>query len=246
MPQVIDAYCTLGNERETDRVVGELLAEMDEAGIDRAVIAPQDREIAILNHQGNNRIIQAARDSDGRLIPACTVNPWLGDEGIDLLRRATDQGARMLVLAPALQGYMLTDELLDPLLERAGAWSVPVYIHTGPHAAAAPTQLVLVAERHRGTRFILAHGGSTDYAWDMPAVLRQAPPNVWFELSFVRPMNLPGWLQIIDSQRLIFGTSWPRNDIGLEVKHFRHYLPMERYPDVYGDNLSMLINRSRP
>ena len=79
-PEIVDAYCTLGTERETQLSARDLLALMDTAGITRAIIAPEDREIAVNNAAGNDRILSEADKSGGRFFPACTVNPWFGEE----------------------------------------------------------------------------------------------------------------------------------------------------------------------
>lgn len=111
----IDAYTTPGTERETRLNASDLLRAMESAGIDRAVIAPEDREIAVANAAGNQQMIDLARASAGRFIPACAANPWFGRAAVDEVRRAAGEGARMLVLAPALQGFVLTDEICDNL-----------------------------------------------------------------------------------------------------------------------------------
>jgi predicted TIM-barrel fold metal-dependent hydrolase len=238
---LIDAYCTLGTERDTALEADHLLRQMRQANIGRAVIAPEDREIALFNDQGNRRIAAIARSSGGAFIPACSVNPWHGVHAADLLHSAVADGAKMLILAPALQGFILGDELADPLLNAAGSLHLPVYVHTGPHSAAAPTQLALLALRLPNVRFILAHCGSTDYAWDMPAILRHAPPNLWFELSFVRPWGLPAYAALIDESRLIFGSSAPRNDPAHELRFFNESWPIAEHPQSYGDNLARLL-----
>ena len=115
------------------------------------------------------------------------MNPWFGESACRELRRAVAEGAKMLVLAPALQGFCFGDDLPDDLLAVAAELRVPVYVHTGPHAFGAPTQLLLAAAEHPGVRFILGHCGSTDFAGDMPALIRSASENLWFELSLVRP-----------------------------------------------------------
>jgi predicted TIM-barrel fold metal-dependent hydrolase len=242
MAELIDGYTTLGTERETTLSAADLLRQMDAAGVDRAVIAPQDREIAIENHAGNARMLAAAADSGGRFIPACSVNPWRGDEVHQLLSEAHAGGAKLLVLAPMLQGFIPTDELADPLLRCAGELGLPVYIHTGPHSSGGPTQVVLVAERHPDTNFILGHGGSTDYARDMQAILKHhALPNVWFELSLVRPWVVPHYVETAGGERCIFGSSAPRNSLPFELQQFDATLPIADWPDVYGGNLARLI-----
>ena len=48
----IDCYVTLGIERETVYRADELVRDLDRAGVDMAVAAPGDREIAIYNEIG--------------------------------------------------------------------------------------------------------------------------------------------------------------------------------------------------
>jgi len=241
MSRIIDAYCIPGTKRETLLSPDDLLRQMDTAGIAQAVIAPEDREIAIHNTAGNERIRRLAEAHADRFIPACTVNPWLGEEGGRLLQRAVAAGSKMLVIAPALPGFYLTDEVTGPLLGIAAELCVPVYVHTGPHSASAPTQLVLLASACPDVRFILGHCGSTDYSHDMTAVARSAPSNIWFELSFVRPWAMASMGALLDDARMIFGSSAPRNVPAFELKHFDEYWPIAAHRGTYGENLNRLI-----
>lgn len=237
MSNVIDGYCTLGVERDTALAPNELLEQMNKAGIAQAVIAPGDREIVVDNEAGNRRITALASMSQGRFLAACSVNPWRAD-GCELLDAAVAGGARMLILAPALQGFIPTDELTDPLLHRAAELNLPVYIHTGPHSAGGPTQVVLLAEQFPQTRFILGHCGSTDHAWDMRAIFdHHTLDNLWFESSFVRPTQLANY----PAARMIFGTSAPRNDPAFELMQCDNVLPIGAHPDFYGGTMAKLI-----
>jgi predicted TIM-barrel fold metal-dependent hydrolase len=272
MSEIFDAYCTVGTERDTRLAPDDLLRMMDASGIRRAIIAPEDREIVANNSQGNARIREIAGQSAGRFIPACGVNPWFGDAACEELRRAAAEGARMLVLAPALQGFCFGDELPNDLLAVAAEVRVPVYVHTGPHSFGAPSQVVLAAEAHPRVQFILGHCGSTDYACDMPAVIRMAAEavkgtvpfspttasplcprksgqslaleNVWFELSLVRPWAAAGYVKLGDRRKFLFGSSAPRNDPAYELRHLGRFLPVEEYPDVYGGNLAALLGET--
>ncbi len=241
MTEIIDAYCSVGAERETRLTPDALLQWMDEAGIHRAVIAPSDREIAVHNTPGNSRIIEISQESHGRFIPACAVNPWFGETACQELRRAVAAGAKMLVLAPALQGFCCGDELLDGLLHAAAELRVPVYVHTGPHAFGAPTQLIVAAAEYPGVKFILGHCGSTDFAGDMPDVIRLASENVWFEVSLVDPWAAARYARTGGRHRVLFGTAAPRSNPVFEIRALRAQLPVEDYPDVYGGNLAALI-----
>lgn len=244
MAVIIDAYCTLGNERETRLDASQLLGMMDRANIDRAVIAPEDREIAVANTGGNNRILEIARRHPDRLVPVCAVNPWSAETGCNELRRAIDAGARMLVLAPALQGFCLGDELSDELMGAAGRLEIPVYVHTGPHSAAIPSQLVLVASRHPQTNFILGHCGSTDFVADMRAVFECASENLWYDLSLVRPFLAADLADMVSPSRLIFGSMAPRSDPAFELCYLDKYLPVAEYPQIFGGNIAGLLEQT--
>jgi predicted TIM-barrel fold metal-dependent hydrolase len=239
---IFDAYCTPGTERETILPVDELLRQMDEAGIEKAIIAPQDRELAVANVSGNDRILSIAARHRDRLVPACGVNPWFGTNAVMELERCVEKRARMLVFAPALQGFMPNDEVVEDLVACAAKNRLPMYFHTGPHSSGGPTQVVLLADKHPEAKFVVGHCGSTDHAWDMPAILKHhALKNVWFELSFARPWVLPDYVQFAGSARFVWGSSAPRNCPKFELEQLGHYLPLDRYPDIYGRNLAKLI-----
>jgi predicted TIM-barrel fold metal-dependent hydrolase len=214
---------------------------MDAAGVRRAVIALDDGEIAIHNESGNRRIAAIAERSKGRFIAACSVSPWQQNDAPILLQKAVEAGARMLVLAPALQGFNLCDELIDPLLTAAAERRLPVYIHTGPHSTGAPTQAALLALRRPEVQLILGHCGTTDFGWDMLPLLKLQLPNIWYELSFVRPRVLPGYAELADPSRFIFASGAPRNDLGFELRQFEQVWPAAQYPQTYGETLQRLL-----
>lgn len=238
---IIDAYTTPGTERDTQLSASRLIRMMDKAGIDQAVIAPQDRELAVDCAKGNRRMLRVAAKSKGRFIPACAANPWSGARGIKLVREAVGGGARLIVLAPALQGFILSDELADDLCTAAGELGVPLYVHTGPHSSSAPTQLVLVALKFPATKFILAHGGTTDHAWDMKPILGAALPNLWFDVSLCRPWVVPSFAPLVDKSRLMWGSSAPRNDPGYELRASDAVWTIKDHPEFYGGNLATLL-----
>lgn len=243
---IVDAYCTLGTERETRLSPEHLLQRMDQAGIGRAVIAPEDREIVVNNRSGNDRILELSRLSGGRFLPACSVNPWFGKAGCDELARAVGAGARIVVVSPALQGFCPADALVGELLQTAATLHVPVYFHMASHSFGAPTQLVPLAAKYPQTRFILGHCGSTDYACDMPGVLEVGLKNLWFETSLARPWASASYAKMGDCRtKLIFGSSAPRNDPLFELEQCDKHLPIQDYPDVYAGNLMELLGSAQ-
>jgi uncharacterized protein len=241
---IVDGYCIPGTERDTGLSVDRLLETMDRAGIDRAVIAPEDREIVIHNREGNRRLAKLAGDHPDRFIAACSINPWQGQRGIELLGEAVAEGARMLILAPALQGFVLGDPIADGLLEEAVAQRVPVYVHTGPHSAATPSQLVLLAMRFPQVQFIMGHCGATDYSHDVGAVLKCDLSNLWYDISLARPWAAADLVKKGYGGRTIYSSGSPRNDTLVELAELERDLPRKSHPDLYGGNLMNLLSLS--
>ncbi len=236
----IDACVTLGTERETVYTAEALVRDMDLAGVDMAVASPEDREIAVANRVGNDRILTEARRFPDRIVPACVVNPWYGGDAVRELSRAHGFGARMLVLHPTLQGFLVNDPLAEPVLGRAGELGLPVYVHTGPHLYGGPWQLVDAALSFPDVRFIMGHAGATDFWNDVPAAGKSAP-NIYIEGSFARPFIFMFHLDAAGIRRGVMGSAAPRNNLVFEWEQYRTYMPADRYGPVFGDTMAGLL-----
>lgn len=241
---LIDGYCVLGLDREYDLTAPALLRAMDQVGVDRAVIAPVDRWLAVDNGAGNDFILQAAAGSE-RFIPACSINPWYGEAGLVELRRAVAAGARMLILHPFVQGYLANDELVWPALEAAQAARIPVYVHTGPPGNASPWQLVDLAERFPGVDLIMGHCGATDFWYDVNDSALAAA-NLYLESSLSRPFSFAPRLAVVGRERGIMGSFAPNNEFVFEWDQMRQALTPEDYPLVCGANLRRLMEKRGP
>jgi predicted TIM-barrel fold metal-dependent hydrolase len=238
----IDGYCTLGVDREYDLTVHVLLEAMDKASVDRAVIAPVDRCMAVRNREGNDFLLKAADVHPDRLIPACSANPWYGEDAVDEVQRALGAGARMLVLSPAVQGFLSDDELVWPLLELASNAKVPVYIHTGPSGSASPWHLVNLAGRFPSLDLIMGHCGATDL-WNDVVEAARASDQVYLESSLARPFSFCGYLSQLGGQKGIMGSFAPINELTFEWEQMEMALPEDMREDVFGGNLLRLLEK---
>jgi len=242
---VIDAYCALGVDREYDLVAERLLDEMDKAAVDRAVVAPIDRNLTVRNREGNDYILEAAAKHPRRFIPACSVNPWFGDEAIQEMRRAIASGSRMLVLHPLVQGFVADDELVFPIIGEASAERIPIYIHTGPPGNATPWQVAGLSRRFPAADFIMGHCGATDFWNDVVAAVRSVE-NCSIEASLARPFGFASFVEQLGEAKGVMGSFAPLNDLVLEWEQMRQVLPPERFPGVYGGNLARLLEKRAP
>jgi predicted TIM-barrel fold metal-dependent hydrolase len=180
---VVDAHVRLGTGREVALDAETLLSTMDALGIDRALVAPDERCTAVANAEGNDLTTRASRASDGRLLAYAVANPWHGKAAIRELHRAAELGAVALAVDPVLQGFDLLDGLIDPLLEFAGSRGWPVYLRTGTPPSALPLPLASLARRHSGVKFLMGRSGATDFWIDAAPALRYAP-NLYADTSY--------------------------------------------------------------
>jgi uncharacterized protein len=179
---IIDAHVRLGSGREVDLSVEDLLASMDELGIDAALVEPGEREIAYDNRAGNDRLTALAEASGDRLLAYAVANPWRRD-AVDELARAEDNGAVALAVDSVLQGFDPLDRLVDPLLEFAQEAGWFVYFRTGTPPSAVPLPVASLARRYPELRFLMGKSGATDFWIDAAPALRHAP-NLYADTSY--------------------------------------------------------------
>jgi hypothetical protein len=136
----------------------QLLARMDEVGIDRAVICPVKPRGYHLGPE-NDRVAAAARAS-ARLILFARVDPWLGGQAVDELDRAvTNLGACGLFLHPWEETFRINDPLVAPLAARAAELAIPLLVATGYPWVSEAAQVGDLARRYPALRIIMTHGG---------------------------------------------------------------------------------------
>lgn len=241
MNLVCDAYCTLGFDRDEAQTAEELRVKMDAAEVDLALVAPSSRELAVDNRAGNRRIAEAAATSDGRWVAGISVNPWFTD-ALASAEEARQSGGQVLILAPHRQGYLLGAPLGDELVAWAVDHRLPIYAHAAPTSSGTPTQLMLLAERFPEGRFLLGRGGTSDYASDLPPLLAQRMPNLWFDTGFVRPGALAAYAQAAPD-RLCFASCSPQNDLALERQLLTEAVPEPLRVPILGSNFLRFLGR---
>ena len=122
-------------ETSDDPEAEGLLAEMDEAGIDKSIIFPVDFGVALGDpevpiEEVNKRYSELARKHPDRLIAFVGVDPRRTN-ALDLFKRGIEEwGMKGLKLHPCT-GFYPNQKEVYPLLEQACAWEIPVLIHSG-------------------------------------------------------------------------------------------------------------------
>lgn len=143
-----------------------------------------------------------------------TVNPNFTEHALREIATGLAAGMVGIKLAASRR---CPDPLLDPIADAAARHKVPVLQHiwqqrrgevAGQEISDA-LDLLALAERHEGTRFILAHlGGGGDWAHSLRALQSAGPDNVFVDLSGsgVDEGMLELCLESVGTERMLWGT----------------------------------------
>lgn len=215
--KVIDSHCHVGQGVRKRLAAEELLRRMDAHGVERAVITTVDQFVAVRNREGNDEIVAAVRRWPDRFWGMAAVSPWYQQEAVDELNRCLDAGLAGLKLNSSLQGFVLSDPLVHPLLEACRRRGAMVYAHTGTCITAEPFQVAELARSFPEVPIIMGHMGFADYWYDaVPAALQAE--NVLLETSLIDSMNILNAIKQVGASRVLFGSDIPESDLGLELE----------------------------
>lgn len=235
-----DALAFVGDGVYQKQSAETLLAAMDRHGIQKTLIAPTEEAVTVFNEAGNTEIQRLVREFPDRFLGYAVANPWYGAQAVQCLRRALDGGLAAVYFDSSIQGFTISDALVDPLIEVCQAYDVPAYFHTGTPAFALPMQLHYLARRHPKVRFIMGHCGANDFAGDaLPALYER--DNIWLETSMTLTVTQLGILEAAPD-RVIFGSATPRSDLAHEQNKLRATRCSQAVLDrVLSENLRQLL-----
>jgi predicted TIM-barrel fold metal-dependent hydrolase len=208
-----------------DRDGSRLVAEMDSAGIDVAVLLIPDFTVAMRQTFTIEETFAAYRAvlerHPGRFIVMGGVDPRWGADGVALFERSIrDFGFKGLKVYPPC-GYSPSDRSLYPLYETCARHRLPVLVHIGPSSPGLsldtchPFLLDEAIRDFPSVPFILGHGGA--HFVEECAMLAAFRPNVYVDVSgfqcALRGGSAAECLRHLCTRginhKLLFGTDWP-------------------------------------
>lgn len=214
---IIDSHCHLGMGVRKQASIDELLGRMDAGRVARAVICTVDQFIAVRNRPGNDEVIAAVRKWPDRFWGLAAVNPWFEHQALDELDRCLDAGLIGLKLNSHLQGFVLSDPLVHPLVEKCRERGAVIYAHTGTPITAEPFQLAELARTFPDVPIVMGHMGFADFWYDaVPAALQS--DNIYLETSLSDVANIANAVEKVGPERILFGSDFPESSLSLEIE----------------------------
>jgi predicted TIM-barrel fold metal-dependent hydrolase len=214
-----------GQPVQTFPTIGQLLRDMDAAGVEKAVLLGwywKQPATCVWQNRYYAKCTQAHPD---RLAAFATIHPSAGATAVQAeIHRAHDDGLCGLgELSPHSQGYTIDDPALAAALALAAELGMPVNLHvtdpaTGRYPGRVETPLedfVRIATGHPQVKFVLAHwGGGLAFRETNPDQ-RRVLANVRYDTA-ASPLTYDDriWrtvLDVVPPEKVIFGTDYPLN-----------------------------------
>jgi predicted TIM-barrel fold metal-dependent hydrolase len=205
--EIFDAHVHIGHD--IDGMVGvyeELERILDGYGISRAFMFCMDEADRHPSFRApNDRTLEYARRSEGRLIPFVRLD--LSEGPIEEATRCLELGARGIKLHPRAQGFLLNDERLAPVFALAAERKVPILIHGGRGLPPISDHLARLVDAYPDAQLIIAHAGIADLAG--LAGRFAGKQGVFFDTSVWSPIDLLSFFHQVAPEQVLYASDYP-------------------------------------
>src|SRR3954449_1239767 len=202
--RLYDAHTHVGQDDPdgVKQTPDELLAKLARADA-RAVVFPMHEPAGY--PPANDRVMEAAAGSGGRLVAYCRVNPH--DNALKEARRCLDSGARGIKLHPRAEQFTLSVPVVRELVALAHERRVPVLIHAGRGIPALGRDTVRLSGEFPDARLILAHAAISDLAW----LWRVLPdhPNLLIDTAWWDPADMMALFTLVAPSQIVWASDSP-------------------------------------
>jgi hypothetical protein len=204
---VLDAHTHLGADEDGRSLDPETLIEfLDQVGsATRACVFPfhdPDRHPAY--RRPNDRVLEWAAQSGGRLIPYCRLNPE--EDPVAEAERCLERGARGIKLHPRAQEFSFSHEAAASIFAVAENARVPILIHAG-RGMETMAALVDLALRFPCVPLVLAHAGIADQGVFAAGLADH--PAVFYDTSCFGPSDVVELFARVPAERIVFASDVP-------------------------------------
>jgi predicted TIM-barrel fold metal-dependent hydrolase len=207
-----------------DGTVGALLASMDRAGIERAVVA----SIATKPEQFDAIRRWSLSIASERLVPFPSVHP-ADPEASERIRLLAADGFRGIKLHPYYQSFVVDDDRMADVYEALSETGMALLLHTGFDPAfprdriASPARVVRVAEAYPALKLVATHIGAWE-DWDEVEkhfLGRPIRTDTAYSLEFMSRDRARAILSAHPRECILFGSDSPWSDQGEALEQLR-------------------------
>jgi predicted TIM-barrel fold metal-dependent hydrolase len=250
---ILDAHAHISKESYSS--IEKLIASMNFAGIDQAVLFPggtvdvrrmtnfvTGKEKIVNIEPPNDYILELVRSHPDKFYGFCNINPNLKEgEALDQLQGWYQKGLVGLKMSPLVHQFSLLGRASKALADLCGQLGIPYYTHTLFQASASTTSVAKLASEFPKTTFIIGHLGFGPC--DIEAVeIAKDKQNVYLETSTANYLAIEQAVECCGYEKVIFGSEYPLSDPYVE----RSKIDLLQIPDaqkeyIFGKNMLRLL-----
>lgn len=236
----------------------ELIASMDETGVDLSVALNIGWVSHELCRETNDYILEAISRYPDRLIGFCSIQPRAGDAAVAELERCAKAGAKGVgEMKCDVQGFNLTDgAMMKPVVDTMVDYDMILLTHSSEpvghqyigKSSITPDILYSFILDFPDLKLVCAHwGGGLPFYALMPEVAK-ALTNVFFDTAatifLYQPQIFQQVSEIIGSDKILFGSDYPlisQSRIIAQIQSLE--LLQEDKNNILGDNAQKLLSK---
>lgn len=202
---VIDAHTHLGRDEDGQSLDLESLIEhLDQVSARACVFPLHDPDRHPAYRIPNDRVLEWARESEGRLFPYCRLDP--AEDPVGEAERCLALGARGIKLHPRAQGFGFGDPAAEAIFAAARDAGVPILVHAG-RGMPPMDALADLALRYPEVPLVLAHAAIAGQG--MFAARLAEHPTVLYDTSCFAAPDVVELFARAPAERIVFGSDVP-------------------------------------
>lgn len=232
-----------------------LLAEMERAGIERAIIMGLPWLSAEMTWRNNDYVAELVRRHPHRFWGAGLLPSPDVENASDAVKRIADMGLRGVKVIPSWQGWHLDDRRVAPaieIIEEQKMFLEPHtdYAFTPPNNGDSPSALFSILQRHPELRVVAPHLGGMLCLHALHAPFRQFFRNVLFVGSVPTTMRFIEFaVASVGPDSVAFGTDFPFNpthdQLSVRLNFEQLALSEEDKRQIAGENALCFLEKCR-
>jgi len=227
---IIDCHCHMGTSwlgwEKNEIDMEHLLGIYDEIGVDMACLNAW--QITYDIEVGNQETFAFLKKYPKRLIGFGIISPRDRKRALDEVKKCVEEfGFKGLKLHPTINEYMIDSTLVDPVIELASKYSLPILIHSDPGSFAHPRMIGTLAERFPDVIMIIGHMGS--HAWLESVEMAKIHKNIYLDTTDVpnEVSIIPTTIEVAGSEKILWGSDAPVLNSAVELAKIKS-------ADLYG------------
>lgn len=235
---IIDSHTHFGKILDFDMPCEMLIRSMDTHGIDCAVVSniegvefdhehkPIPTESLHDQIEINMAAIEFSWKFPGRIFPLLWVMPNTGGASDEFQKLIVEyrQSIYGIKVHPCLNNIDFDSILIEPYIEIAAKYKLPVVTHTASTSESSPGRVARMAWKYPQVKFLMVHMGLyTDNEEAIELILKY--PNLYGDTTWVKPENALKLINRGGIDKIMFGTDAPIEGLnGYSNPLYRQYL----------------------